>query len=302
MEQAAGGRRSINPGPIGMGPIGMGPIGIVGDGIVGGALRAYLEGQGHDVRLYDPPKGHDSIEALDGADIVFVCVPTPYTPGHGFDDRALLSAVGSLPGRRAVVIKSTVLPGTTQVLQQRMPQHRFMFNPEFLREATASEDFLTPDRQIVGHTDASAGDAERVMALLPRAPFELVCSSGEAEMAKYAANSFLAVKVSYANEIFDVCERLRLDYGTVRDIVAADVRIGGSHMDVLDSGYRGYGGKCLPKDSKALLDLARSLGVDLEVLRAADRVNAALRGVEANERVTALSAVAPSGAARERAA
>src|SRR3990172_4241356 len=291
MVNGAGGRRRET-----------GPIGIMGDGIVGGALRAYLEGRGHDVRLYDPPKGHDSIDALDGADLVFVCVPTPYTAGYGFDDRHLLAAVSGLPGRRAIVIKSTVLPGTTQVLQERMPQHRFLFSPEFLREATAAEDFNSPDRQIVGHTEASAGDPEHVMQILPRAPFELVCSAGEAEMAKYAANAFLAVKVSYANEIFDLCERLGLEYEHVRDVVAADGRIGGSHMDVLDSGYRGYGGKCLPKDSKALLDLARSLGIDLQVLRAADHVNALLRGAEANERVTPLAPPGQRPLASERAA
>jgi len=251
-------------------------IGIVGAGVVGGALRQYLRDKGVDARVYDPPKGYDDIASLDVASTVFICVPTPYTSGRGFDDGYLLEAVAGLSGSKTVVIKSTVLPGTTALLQARYPQHRLMFSPEFLREATAFQDFIEPDRQIVGVTDKSASEGPRIMAMMPRAPFELICPAGEAEMAKYAANSFLAVKVSYANEIFDLCRRLRIDYGQVRDIVAADARIGASHMDVHDSGYRGYSGKCLPKDSKSLLDLARSVGVDLEVLRAADRVNAVL--------------------------
>jgi UDPglucose 6-dehydrogenase len=115
------------------------------------------------------------------------------------------------------------------------------------------------------------------MRLLPRAPFERICGAGEAEMAKYMANAFLAVKVSYANEVFDLCRRLGVDYEQVRDIVAADARIGGSHMNVHEGGYRGYAGKCLPKDSKSLLDLARSVGVEMQVLAATDRVNAALQ-------------------------
>jgi UDPglucose 6-dehydrogenase len=115
------------------------------------------------------------------------------------------------------------------------------------------------------------------MDLMPRAPFELICSASEAEMAKYVANSFLAVKVSYANEVFDLCSRLGIDYARVRDMVAADARIGASHMDVHDAGYRGYAGKCLPKDSKSLLDLARSYGIEMRVLNAADRVNAAFQ-------------------------
>jgi UDPglucose 6-dehydrogenase len=257
------------------------PIGIMGAGIVGGSLLAYLRAEGRDVRVFDPPKGHSSLAALDDAGIVFVCVPTPYTAGRGFDDSYLLEAVANVRGSKAVVIKSTVLPGTTELLQQHYPQHRFMFNPEFLREATAYDDFVSPDRQIVGYTSASAGEAPQVMRLLPRAPFERICPASEAEMAKYVANSFLAVKVSYANEVFDLCERMKIDYTHVRDIVAADVRIGGSHMDVFDSGYRGYGGKCLPKDSKSLLDLARSMGVDMDVLHAADRTNARLQSPRA---------------------
>jgi UDPglucose 6-dehydrogenase len=253
------------------------PIGIMGTGVVGGALASFLTSAGGDIRVYDPPKGHASVGVLDDVDVVFVCVPTPYTAGIGFDDSFLLDAVNRVPGAKAVVIKSTVLPGTTELLQERFPQHRFMFNPEFLREVSAVEDFLRPDRQIVGCTAASRGDAQRVMDMLPRAPFERICHASEAEMAKYVANAFLAVKVSYANEVFDLCERMRIDYPQVRDIVGADVRIGASHLDVHDAGYRGYGGKCLPKDSKSLLDLAQSFGSGMRVLAAADRVNFALR-------------------------
>ena len=255
-------------------------ISVIGTGIVGGSLLAYLREQGRDARPYDPPRALGDLADLEAADVVFVCVPTPYTAGRGFDDSHLLSAVNAIPGQKLVVVKSTVLPGTTDLLQQRFSRHRFMFNPEFLREATAYEDFVAPDRQIVGVTPKSRDEAAAVMALLPRAPFERICPASEAEMAKYVANSFLAVKVSYSNDIFDLCQRLAIDYGTVRDIVAADVRIGASHTEIHDSGYRGYGGKCLPKDSKSLLDLAAAAGVDLAVLRAADRVNALLRGEE----------------------
>ena len=252
-------------------------IGIVGAGVVGGSLQTYLESQRRDVRIYDPPKGYASVEAIAAAHPVFVCVPTPHTAGIGFDDSFLRDALATISGRKLVVIKSTVLPGTTDLLQERYPQHRFMFNPEFLREASAYEDFIAPDRQIVGCTEASRSEAQFVMDLLPRAPFERVCSASEAEMAKYVANSFLAVKVSYANEVFDLCARMGIAYEPVRDMVAADARIGASHMDVFDAGYRGYGGKCLPKDSKSLLDLARRLNVRMDVLSAADTVNAAFQ-------------------------
>jgi UDPglucose 6-dehydrogenase len=263
-----------------IGPIGgngtIGRIGIIGAGVVGGALLRYLRERRMPVAVYDPPKGHTSVTAIADASVVFVCVPTPYVERRGFDDGYLVDAVRAVPGSKTVVIKSTVLPGTTDLLQERFPQHRFLFNPEFLREATAYEDFVNADRQIVGHTPASREDAAGVMALLPRAPFERICRAREAEMAKYAANSFLAVKVSYANEIYDLCDRLDIDYGAVRDMLGADARIAGSHLDVFAGGYRGYGGKCLPKDSRSLLDLARTAGFELQVLAAADRVNRAM--------------------------
>lgn len=277
-------------------------IGIIGAGVVGGSLLAFLRDAGADVRVYDPPQGHASMEALDGAGIVFVCVPTPYTPGRGFDDHYLSQAMASVGGSKTIVVKSTVLPGTTMLLQERFPQHRLLFNPEFLREATAFDDFVHPDRQIVGCTSVSAGEARRVMELLPRAPFELICSAGEAEMAKYVANSFLAVKVTYANEMFDLCKRLGIDYEPVRAIVAHDARIGGSHLDVFDNGYRGYGGKCLPKDSKSLIDLARSVGIDLSVLRAADHANALLHAGSAPPLPDRIHAEIQDAGAREDAA
>ncbi len=279
-----------------------GRIGIMGAGIVGGALLAYLRERGADVAVYDPPKGHADIEAIDRADTVFVCVPTPYAPNRGFDDTFLLDALGRIGGCKTVVIKSTVLPGTTELMQERHPQHHFMFNPEFLREASAYDDFINPDRQIVGFTAASRAEANRVMAMMPRAPFERICAAGEAEMAKYVANSFLAVKVIYANEVFDLCERLGIDYAPVRDIVAADLRIGGSHMDVHNAGYRGYGGKCLPKDSKSLLDLAKSVGMPLEVLAAANRVNGVLQPSHAMQTAVRLREEAQKALLDERAA
>jgi UDPglucose 6-dehydrogenase len=248
-------------------------IAIIGHGTVGGALSAWLASRHTDVVSYDPPKGLGSRSALDAADIVFVCVPTPYARQTGFDRGHLDDAIGAIGGAKLVVIKSTVTPGTTDALQTAHPQHRFVFNPEFLREAHAVADMAQPDRQVLGVTRESAADADMLLSLLPPAPFVSVCTAREAEMAKYAANSFLAVKVSFANEIAELCERSGIGFDAVRDIVGADARIGASHLDVLADGYRGYGGKCLPKDSKALLDFAALHGATLGVLAAADRMN-----------------------------
>ena len=92
-------------------------------------------------------------------------------------------------------------------------------------------------------------------------------------MAKYMTNAFLAVKVTFANEVYDLCHVMDIDYDKVRDTVTADMRIGDSHFDVHTDGYRGYGGSCLPKDAKALLELGERMQVPLRLLRAADRIN-----------------------------
>ncbi len=254
---------------------------IIGCGVVGGALRRWFESQAADVAVYDPPKGLDDTCAIDRADVVFVCVPTPYDAAAGFDGSYVLDAVSGIGGEKVVVIKSTVLPGTTDALQAQFPQHRFMFNPEFVREASAYDDLVHPDRQVIGTTEQSIDDARFVLSLLPRAAQEITCGAREAEMAKYVANSFLAVKVSFANEVFDLCASLGIEYDAVREIVAADARIGASHLDAAADGYRGYSGKCLPKDSKSLLQLAHAAGVPLRVLAAADIANDQLTSAKA---------------------
>jgi UDPglucose 6-dehydrogenase len=252
-------------------------IGIIGVGVVGGALKSYLEGGGITPLLYDRFLRLGSRKEVDQADLIFVCVPTPYQPGGGFDHSAIADAIAPLSGQKTVVIKSTVVPGTTEAYQRRYPQHTLLFNPEFLVEKTANEDFLKPDRQIVGYCGASLGEARSVLQLLPRAPHEALMPARAAELVKYATNSFLALKVIFSNEIFDLCETLGASYEDVRRSVAADERIGSSHMDVLDGGYRGYGGKCLPKDTMALMDLAESLGAPLRLLEAAHEINLRLR-------------------------
>jgi UDPglucose 6-dehydrogenase len=251
-------------------------IGIVGLGTVGDAVRHFFEQRGHSLRIYDPERGLGSHRSLNEAELIFVCVPAPFRPQHGFDDSALEEAISRLEGSKVIVIKSTVLPGTTEAYQIRYSQHCFLFNPEFLREAHARTDFTRPDRQIVGYTAQSRHLAEALLAMLPASTFRSIMPSREAEMAKYMTNSFLALKVSFANEIYDLCAALDIDYELVREAVAADPRIGGSHLDVLAGGYRGYAGSNLPKDTRALLELSERLSVPLRLLRTADRVNASL--------------------------
>lgn len=250
-------------------------IGIVGVGMVGGAVQRYFEKkEGLELFLYDNGKNLGSPEEINKAEIVFVCVPTPYLKdGKGFDLSYVEDALNGLQGEKVVVIKSTVLPGTTEMLQQKYPQHKVLMNPEFLTEETADQDMSYPDRQIVGYTEQSHTVAGDVMQLLPLAPFERILPATEAELVKYFGNTWFAVKVSFANQMFDLCQALGVDYDRMVEAAAADKRIGRTHLNIFHKGYRGYGGKCLPKDIKAFIQLADSKGVDLELHKTAELIN-----------------------------
>ncbi|MFZ2803664.1 MAG: hypothetical protein WA001_00415 [Patescibacteria group bacterium] len=250
-------------------------ISIMGTGMVGGALDRFFKTQNLEAGLYDPPKGLSDASVLSDADVIFVAVPTPYyLDGSGFDESFLRAALDAIPvAGKTVVLKSTILPGTTERFQALYPQHRILFNPEFLTETTVDFDMQNPNRQIVGFTSQSRRDAELVMGLLPRAPFEKIVPATAAEAVKYFGNAFYALKVAYANQMFDVCAKLDIEYDLVKDCAKAEPMVGPNHLEIFHKGYRGYGGKCLPKDTRSIIQLGDSLGVDLSLLKAAETYN-----------------------------
>jgi len=162
-------------------------------------------------------------------------------------------------------------------MQALYPQHRFLFNPEFLTETTVDQDMQFPTRQIVGYTSEGRRDAEKVLGMLPHAPFEKIVHVKVAELVKYFGNAFYALKVSYANQIYDLCQSMGVDYDHIKECAQAEPWIGKQHLDIYHKGYRGYGGKCLPKDTRSLIQLADTLGVDLAVLKAAEAYNIELQ-------------------------
>jgi UDPglucose 6-dehydrogenase len=204
-----------------------------------------------------------------GAEVVFLCVPTPMGVGGMADLSAVESVVDEvrelLPANSVVVNKSTVPVGTaerTAELLQR-PDIAVVSNPEFLREGAAVHDFLNPDRIVVGSVSQDA--AERVASLYARlgAPTVLT-DAASAELVKYAANCFLAMKLSYINSITELCERLGADISDVTEGMGYDRRIGQSSM----SPGPGWGGSCLPKDTEAMLQVADFADYEFRLLRA----------------------------------
>ena len=251
-------------------------IGIIGVGMVGGAMLRYFESIGKKPLAYDKFNGLGSAEKINEADIIFICVPTPFDKRNGFDLSAIEEAFKIIKGKKIIVIKSTVLPGTTEKLQKKHSQHKILFNPEFLTELTSDQDMKYPDRQIIGYTKKSYNVAREIMQILPLAPFERIIPATEAEMVKYFGNTWFSVKVVFANQMYDLCQALKIDYEIVKECAAADKRIGRTHLDVFHKGYRGYGGKCLPKDTKALIQKGDELGIDLKLLKITEKINSEL--------------------------
>lgn len=268
-------------------------LGIIGVGWVGAQLKRYFEEfkgykAGEDLMLQDidPTKRAGDIDL---ADIIFVVVPTPRDPKTGVCNTSIVEdAVSKIKGDKVVVIKSTVPPGTTEGLQKKYPNLKMLFNPEFLSEKTAWHDMLRPDRQIVGFTSNSMDAASVVLSLLPKAPFmspwgvntykQTRITATEAEIIKYAGNVYFAQKVNWANALAKISDKMGTDYENIRQGMAADHRIGDSHLDVNHGGYRGFGGYCFPKDLSAFMMFAKEQGAtDVhDLLKAAWDFNGAL--------------------------
>lgn len=247
--------------------------GIIGLGMVGSAVQRYFDKkENYQVFVYDKGKNIGSMDDVNQADFIYVCVPTPFKDGK-CDTSIVEEVLGQLTDDKVVVLKSTVIPGTTERLQNQFPNLKILFNPEFLTEQTSDQDMSFPDRQIIGFTEKSYGVAKEIIQQLPLAPFERMIPATEAEIIKYFGNSLFAIKVAFCNQIYDLCKKLRADYDIVMDGTAADKRIGRTHMKIKHKGYRGYGGKCLPKDTKALLTFAKNLGIQLITLEATDAYN-----------------------------
>ncbi len=258
-------------------------IGIIGYGFVGKAVEYGFTGEDNEIVFHDKHlPSRDLDEVAQFAEFIFVCVPTPFKDDH-IDLSIMNETIEALTSYtdhtdKIIVIKSTVIPGTTRSYAKRHPFSNFCMNPEFLTEANYLEDFISADRIVVGSDDEQSG--LRLVDLyhrhLPHVPiFHTDLSS--AEMVKYMANCFLATKVIFANEIHALCERLEINYDEVKKIVGSDKRIGGSHFEV--TSLRGFGKKCLPKDIISLIGLYHDLGVDASLLEAVWKKNGVLRKV-----------------------
>jgi UDPglucose 6-dehydrogenase len=230
--------------------------------------------------------------AVADAEAVFLCVPTPMGAGGAADLRAVESVAAEirevLPAGCALVTKSTVPVGTSKRIRELLDRDDVpvVSNPEFLREGSATADFLHPERIVVGSDDAAAAHWVAGLYRDLAAP-TVVTDAASAELVKYAANCFLAMKLSYVNSMAELCERLGADIDAVTEGMGYDARIGRSYLRP----GPGWGGSCLPKDTSALLRIAESVRFDFGLLAAAIGENLAQR-----DRIIAKIAGAVGGA------
>ena len=235
----------------------------------------------------------DLAAAVRGARLTFVGVGTPQSDAGDADLSAVWAVTKSIaialkdvppggPGSRVVVVKSTVPVGTNARVAAILAEHGgphldAASNPEFLKEGAAIEDFMKPDRVVVGVRHPAVADVLKELYapfLRTERPF-LVMSPESSEMTKYAANAMLATKISFINEMANLCDRLNADINDVRRGIGHDSRIG---FQFLFPGP-GYGGSCFPKDIRAILGMGRAVGQELHLMQSVDDVNEAQKQV-----------------------
>ena len=265
-------------------------LGIVGQGFVGLALKAGFE-KHYELETYDKyDESNSTCELFDlvaECEVIFICVPTPMDKDGSCHTDIVESVIEEIDKwvssyhkdiKPTVVIKSTVPPGTTDRLHKKYKNVDVIFNPEFLTEATFIEDFKNQNRIILGGIRRGTNKLRQVYSkVFPRTTI-VKTGAKYAEMVKYFSNCFLATKVSFANEMKQICDRLDIDYDKVVEYATYDERLGKSHWAVPGpDGELGFGGHCLPKDLSALIFLAYYLKLEPTILNAVNKLNLLVR-------------------------
>ena len=257
-------------------------IGIIGQGFVGNAIYQKFK-DFYKVYTYDidESKCNSPAKIAMSQKIVFVCLPTPMNNDGTCNTSIVSEAIMNIYNYgkcKTVVIKSTVTPGTTERLNKFYDDMDIMFNPEFLTERNAVNDFNNQTRIILGGPRPSTTKLKQIYSkVFPKAHI-VKTGSTHAELVKYFTNTFLATKVSFANEMYQLCSALGLDYDKVVEYATLDSRLGDSHWAVPGpDGDFGYGGHCFPKDLAAIVRLSKQLGVEPTVLEAVQAKNNEVR-------------------------
>ena len=219
------------------------------------------------------------IEKAVSNDIIFVVVKTPSTPDWKYDHSYIdavanqLIAIGKQDRRKDLIINSTTFPGYCDILHQKLKDYNYhvSYNPEFIAQGTIIRDQLNPDNVLIGQADEYAGSliVEIYKSLVDSNPVFNMMTRTEAELTKLSVNCYLTTKISYANMVGDIAERLGCDPNVVLSAIGTDSRIGNKY---LKPGF-GFGGPCFPRDNRALAKCAEEVGIDAVISKATDEMN-----------------------------
>jgi len=250
-------------------------IGIMGIGVTGNALAKAFE-KHYNLFLYDKyKKEYSNFESLvENSEIIFVCVPTPMKATGEIDLEYINDALKMLNDKakqmnkeNLVVVRSTIVPGTIDMLQKKYKELKIGFSPEFLTEKNSVNDMKNTDRVIIG---ASKEDTKKIESIykkvFPKAKY-ILTDTKTAEMIKYVSNITLASQITIANEIYNICKTLGIEYNVVKEAILLDKRIGSNINVPGPDGNCGFGGKCFPKDLNALIYLSKQKGYTPKLLQ-----------------------------------
>jgi len=256
-------------------------IGIIGQGFVGNAVYQKFKNY-YDILTYDldESKSNSTLNQIsEKCETIFICLPTPMDEdGRCNVSIVELELVGlnthNTNNTKNIVIKSTVSPGTTERWNRQYKNLNIIFNPEFLTERNAVKDYENQSRIILGGPRPATTEIKQIFSKVFPLAHIIKTDSTHAEMVKYLTNSFLATKVSFANEMYEICEGVGVDYDKVIEYATQDERLGNSHWNVPGpDGDFGYGGHCFPKDVKALITVAKDMDIIPLMLSATDFKN-----------------------------
>ena len=254
-------------------------VGVIGNGFVGEAI-SFAFSSVSDLYVYDvdPLKSLHDLKSVHNCDFVFICVPTPMFQDGSQNLSYVESVFKESTNKPVYILKSTVLPGTTELFSKKYSNLKIIFSPEFLTERTARLDMLTQSRIILG------GDlilTEKVKFLF-KSRFKtkniIQTNSKTAELIKYMNNTFFATKVSIMNEFKLLCDKIDANWEDALNGFVSDGRIGDSHLNVPGhDGMLGYGGTCFPKDVNALLSFSKKYDIELNTIKGGWKTNLKVR-------------------------
>jgi UDPglucose 6-dehydrogenase len=250
---------------------------IAGYGFVGKAVASSIK-EKNTIHIVDPAYTTDKIEHCLYADGVIISVGTPSTNDGDCDVSQIYNVMAEVPIHIPVLIKCTVRPDYLSKLLTDYPNHSICYSPEFLRAATANEDFANQKFMVIGGDDPDGFWQTLFTESLPNCKMYFNTSIVEASIIKYAVNCFLSTKVAFFNQLYDICQASGAEYNLVRQVLTHDPRIGSSHMMVpgIDMS-RGFGGACFPKDTKAFIHYANDLNTPITVLEEVVKYNEKIR-------------------------